>query len=504
MALPETSILDGRVVVIGAGMTGYLTAAALAERGLKHITLVDSAPGPMPFEVARPYTQVVYEAGQRVLATLPGLEQRFRRAAVCQNVRVVRSIDAQGKDTTTHSTPPSGPVYWILKATLLEILDDYVRSTYPAVTILNSTSFVDVQTRPEDVSSKSKPGAPQLTHVLLAKGDAGSKDEVALPCDLLVACDGMKSRVRDVAKKNEEDIDSAHSMALFTAPTPSTGMSPKGLALGVRPIISAAGRPDEFAEPTMIYRFLGKEGAEDAFDIILLPVGAPEEERRARVGVICVPETHPLLAVKDAEEGLKLFERNFPQLRIRDLISVDEMRTFLETDARPFPEVQRPLSLVGRFRSGGGSIMFLGDAAHSFPPDTAQGIQSAFEDVRVFKQVLDAAAPSVTVHQVAKVYEGKRDKEIWALMKLCLFASPFQYGQSWAGQMRHRVDKNLRSGLSVIAPWLFQPNADTLIRQGLSYEEVTRRSRGTTRNLLLLGISIVTTPLIFAARASRD
>lgn len=268
-------------------------------------------------------------------------------------------------------------------------------------------------------------------------------------------------------------------------------MCPKGLVIST-PVVSPPSEPKVLADPHMIYRFKG-----ESFDLLLLPVGASPE----RIAMLCVKPDHDLWRVSSAEQAFKLFERNFPQLRVRDLFSEGEMSTFVSEKPMSFTPVARPMSLVGTFDrdgldNGSSGVLFLGDSAHSFPPDTAQGINAALEDVRVLKSVLEDSACWHSLRDVLKEYERKRDQEIWDLMTLARSSSPYQYEQNWVGSLGHKLNIAVRAALSNVAPVLFHPIADTLIRQNYDYSEVLRMSDRTTRNLTVLALSVVAVPVV--------
>ena len=53
-------------------------------------------------------------------------------------------------------------------------------------------------------------------------------------------------------------------------------------------------------------------------------------------------------------------------------------------------------------------MVVLGDAAHSFPPELALGMNSAIQDVGVLARVIDDAADAASAGDIAMGYEHER------------------------------------------------------------------------------------------------
>lgn len=71
-----------------------------------------------------------------------------------------------------------------------------------------------------------------------------------------------------------------------------------------------------------------------------------------------------------------------------------------------------------RSRSGGSgtSVVLIGDAAHSFPPDLGQGVNSALEDVVVLEGALEDAGDDPAA--AANLYQERRLQDAAALAKI--------------------------------------------------------------------------------------
>jgi FAD binding domain len=96
----------------------------------------------------------------------------------------------------------------------------------------------------------------------------------------------------------------------------------------------------------------------------------------------------------------------------------------LQLDRRDHLQLDRREQPAGR-RCG---VVLLGDAAHSFPPDIGQGVNSALQDVAVLHAALRDAADDIG--QALSLFERRRLPDVRALAKLA------QVGR--VGQMRRR------------------------------------------------------------------
>lgn len=494
-SMSSTSLRNSRVVIVGAGLAGYTAAAALAQIGVRQITLIDALKDPATPESHRSYSLVLDKKGQQLLSMLDGFEHIFAREAFCQHVRVVSERASDGSESVSSHVPKDGPLFWIMKYRLLQLLHEYVITRYPFIKCRFGCALRDIVVSEKDATKSAR------TALLVEEEDGGI---TRIEADVILACDGYRSTVVKLAGKMGDEIESAHGMSLYSNKIASTGIRHKGIVMEGRPLISdSAAILPEYAEPSVMYKLLGKrKGRESAaFDMLLLPVSSGTHVGRR--GVVGLRESHPLLSVKNGEEMMQLLQDNFPQLSVQDMFSPDAVSQFATTQANEFPPVQRPRSLVAFIRAHTSfetAIIVLGDAAHSFPPDCAQGSNAALQDVQTLLQIVMKSSDDVSARKVLCAYEAERDHHIWALVHLAGKAASQQYGQRSLRSLRFTLNRIARGLIVRVLPVLGAPDADTLLRSNMSYGDAQRRDRICSLTLAFLGVAATTAVAITARR----
>lgn len=490
-------LTSAKIVIIGSGPSGIGTAAALAECGCQDITIFDERTDPTMFETTRAYSQVLYKTGQRFIQKIPGLDEEIKKASFCQHIRVVSDITADGKQHVVSTKPPAGPLYWLLKSTMLRVFHSHVKKNYPQVKIRNSVKVKEVE---------MKGGQPTS---LVIKDSDPTKDpsEEKVNFEVLIACDGSESNLREIIAQNDPLLQSSNGMKIFSRNSPSTNMRHKGIVMNESPVLSQEGDEVMVATPSVIYNLRGdrnNRSKESIFDMVLLPVCAGKEEKRR--AALCIEENHKILSITDVDEMYELFKENFPQLQVEKIFSHDEMKVFTETPASTFPAIKRPMSLVGHFKNSTepSSIVFIGDSAHSFPPDAAQGTNSTLQDIESLMTTLQNSPNAGSWREILDIYEKKRNGETWALLQMMSIAAPYQYKQDFIGYSGYMLNKNIRKNLSKVLPGIVHEDVDTLIRQGMSYKKVRLFNNITKFTFSLLTASIVALPLILKKSAREE
>lgn len=489
---------SSRVVICGAGITGYLAAIVLHRNGFRNITLVDRLHDPAHFHRTRAYTLAIYKLGQRLLHDLPDLFRIFKQHAFEQTVRHVTTCDARARLSHTSAPLPAAPVYWLLRANFVNLLAHYVADHCPSVRLVTNCAVEDfVFDHHSFVAVKLRSAENCLTQI---------------PADLVIACDGSNSSLLSIARNHQSKIHTSHGFNLFRRSSPSLGMCPKGIVLSSPPVVTLPdGSTATLADRTTVYTIKGNPAYKHRFDLLLLPLGNPHV-KHSPIAMLCLTPAHQLWNTHSVHDAFAIFHHNFPNLNVRHLITPAEMARLIEEKPMPFCHIQRPNSIAGIFKHNRPAaaadaadaadappprgIVFMGDAAHAFPPDLAQGINSALEDVRVFNLVLQQfGADRASLRTVLHNYEQRRNAEIWHLIKLMHNGAAYQYGQNRLALMAYQTNKCVRNALCAVAPHMFHPVVDTLIRQDYDYAEVRSMARKSVINTILLAMSALVVPL---------
>lgn len=292
-----------------------------------------------------------------------------------------------------------------------------------------------------------------------------------------------------------------------------------------------------------------------SLSIGLLPVKDKHVPRTCNF--IAYPD-HEIFSITTEAEMKSYFEKQFPQMSggilptaaigkksdetegprssvdIYDFVERDEFLRFVQAKPGRFPHPQYCKHLYakavshndrvgkvtwnidvstnteGEKQKEGAQFLLLGDAAHAFPPDLGQGVNSGLEDIYVLDQCLSsenepslapdgyplsgAADHKASLSKALKQYEIKRTPELKALIELMVFGFPYQYRQGSRGTQKYKnslLNFVFRSTLHKILPFVFYPCVFEMIQTpSLSYSTILKRAQHTTHRLKLIGIWI--------------
>jgi len=425
----EASAVD--VVIAGGGPAGLAAATSLASAGLS-VTVVERRESASEFEAQRAYLYLLDRRGQQWTDRHDLTAIVLGRGVVNKGFTVTRAFPNEKGAVTAEPAlagEATASAIWVPRATLLDV---FATAAASAGADLRYGSAV---------ASLSKGEAGGRVRVTLADGSE-------LAPRLVLACDGLDSRVRNTLRQWSGDGASFEPVVL---PSASSGLQYKMLLVppdfelrNLSVSSPASGSMLIRTEPQSAYTVPSvKTARREKIRLGLLPSRDPSVPRTAN---IIKPKEHRIWQITRADELLAFLGESFPQIdRIESLVSREEAEAFVQAVPGAFPAPQFVRTLATEV--GGTGFAILGDAAHAFPPDLGQGVNSALEDVCVLMDALKAGGalpPPDSEHEdVSRFFSGsflsgglqryqaERAPAAEALARIVRVGFPHQYDQSF-------------------------------------------------------------------------
>mmetsp|Transcript_1417 Transcript_1417/g.4108 ORF Transcript_1417/g.4108 Transcript_1417/m.4108 type:complete len:528 (+) Transcript_1417:250-1833(+) len=461
-------------VVVGAGPSGLASAIMLAKRGWGSVTVIDRQEDIGSYNPSLGFTYMIDGRGQRALRQIDenvigGLQ---REAAAGSSTNTIRVFNTDGTVKTTTMNIDSHN-YWIARHSFIHVLYKQMVQAYSAAVNIRSA------TKCTGVSQK---GGELTVHT---ENESGEIE--AINADLVVAADGINSSVRLALASKEPE-----KYGVVEAPSAAGGLLYKVLTLpGGFSMPGGFTFPPERDGTVQIHAVAGVFGGRES-DLRLGLLPTPPGAEVCTANIIRVPE-HNVWKMKTGEELLDLLGKAFPQINIREIIPAEEAERFVTAKAGVFPNPQYCSTLykvIEPDSADSKAVVILGDAAHAFPPDLGQGVNSALQDVEALARALEVTGDNVG--KAAAIYHDERLPQTAALIRLMQFGGPFQYKQSRLGDTCWRINIVVRLLLNKIAPKIFSKAAFLLITdKNLSYTDVLESANRTTRNIFISAFAAV-------------
>ncbi|KAG1664707.1 hypothetical protein FOA52_006682 [Chlamydomonas sp. UWO 241] len=180
------------------------------------------------------------------------------------------------------------------------------------------------------------------------------------------------------------------------------------------------------------------------------------------IGVVLFkPGTPTVTSLNGLAEGKAFFETHFPML-MPALRDADIARFASKRDCRRLPM----FSYAGPVLHRGSSTVLLGDTIHTVKPYFGQGVNSAFEDVQVLGQALEATGDDTA--RATALYSATRAKDAEALVEMSR--------QLDGGFLTFVLPLITDSITSCFAPALFSPSViSSMQNEAWSYAQVRQR-----------------------------
>jgi 2-polyprenyl-6-methoxyphenol hydroxylase-like FAD-dependent oxidoreductase len=419
----ETNSYHRNVLIVGGGPAGLVTALMLAKRGWTNITVLEKRPAADYYEPDKSFNYLIDGRGQKLTDFL-GLTEQLSKISVPNTEFYLTRIKPNGSRKTLKVPlldPNRKTAYWLPRRAFVLLLYEEIQQNWQdRITVLFNTKCVQINKTAINNTEEEK-------LEVVAQEENGSL--VKFEPYLLVGCDGLYSLVRNRLKEWDEPTSDKFEMKSF--PSPSSGLRYKVLSLPPKFPLDRSDK--EHAVSNMAYAIRGAfRDRKRAFSLGLLPLKNPDEPRTAN---IITRPNHKIWEVKNSEEVYNFFEKAFPQLPVRQIVSPEEAERFAESEGGYFPTPQYCSGLhfllrqaqVGKEmcnESSAAFVVLLGDAIHCFPPDIGQGVNSALEDVYVLNEALSTSDDEIA--RALPLYESLRFPDVKALVRLAQIAFPWQ------------------------------------------------------------------------------
>ena len=321
-----------------------------------------------------------------------------------------------------------GTLYWIPRHELVELITDEIEKKQQQCQGMQGEGAVIEFRRNArcEYIEPTKDGSKVKIVLQAANGNGNTidgDDGNVLEADLCVGADGANSSVRKSLEDGRFDPlqwsnaeRASKRFRLKSYITPSTGLRIKGMRVAPDFAIPKGGTTDfdasdkdqAFVEIGPGHNYMLEStttGSRDKLNLSILAQKDPYS-MAARPINICTEPNHdiwnPSIIKKDdgGKSVKEFFQKAHPRYDWDTIVADDEWAIFAATEGSRFPPCQYSPELYVASKASGAStsgVVLIGDALHSFPPDTGQGVNAAFCDVMALKASFEEAAAAAAV-----------------------------------------------------------------------------------------------------------
>lgn len=464
-----------QIVISGGGPSGLAAALLFADLGWDDIVLVERRLSPGDFEKNKAFNYQIDPRGQKLLKRL-GIAGMLDTYGVANLGFTLTTVKADGDDVV--ATPPiidpeRQTSYWTTRRNFLEMMYRAVEERNDgSIRLLYGHSFQSI--------GKGPGGVPQVTI-----SDKDGNEHIFRP-DLLLACDGLNSQVRQSLKQWPGMAPSQFEMIQY--PSASTGLTYKVLNLpACFPVKGKMGAVDNHR---MTYSILSRhKDRRDAMALFAFPVTDPNHPRSVN---IIREADHNLWKIDNADDLTAYLQDAFPQLDISEIVSREEVEDFATLEAGKFPAPQHAKNIYAKLGKSDDAMhcLLIGDAAHAFPPDLGLGVNSALEDLFVLDGIFAEAGEDI--EQLCHDYQKARLPNNASLARLVQTVAPYQYNHMPWKLRKWILMFMIQRGLNKTMPWLIDKPTFMLTQDhNMDYVEIERRQKRSSLTMQMLGAALL-------------
>ena len=466
-----------RALIAGGGPSGLAAALLLDQLGWTDIVLVEQRAKESGFDRGRAFNYQLEGRGQRLLERIGIDAAQMARFGLPNDHFTLTRFPPVGEPKILQPPiliPNRKTPFWMTRTRLLQMLHTRLEQTGASqrIRLLDGHAFEGFVAKGELYEARIKPqhGSPEFN----------------LSPELILACDGLGSRVRSSLAEASPAI--GQRMRRIVHDSPSAGLAYKVLNLPASFAV-CEGR-HTIADHTMAYAFLsGYRDPKRRMALFALPVATAEDPRSVN---IILSSTHDFWSLNNAIDIREFLQKGFPQFDVPAIAGDEEFAAFAAAPAGKFPKPQYIRHIVQSMPAATDesttTCVLIGDAAHAFPPDLGMGVNSALEDLAELEPYLGMTG----LDENMKEYAAHREPDQAALVRLVQRVHPYQYNQSpwrlklWTIRFLIHLLLHRVSGRLIAMPGFMLSQCHQM-----SFRDMERRYRSGNRTLSALAIAAI-------------
>ena len=401
--------------------------------------MIERTPDIAKFDLAKLYPFRLNRTALSILKRVEGLHEAVISQSLRARDRVMCVVKPDGATSIfSRKVPDDYSDFLILRPALMAAMGEHVRSM-KGVQAHYGASLKDMSFE-------------QNGDILVSYSNSDG-DTVTIRTRCVIACDGSRSTSALVVDRNESLLRCNYGFGETTYRSNAKNIEVRSVVVD-KDILQFMNLSPEDAKrrnDASAKMFTPVDNKVMKKKLSLFIFNLPDayvEKIGGLLGTCALPGGHPLTQIRDVDSGYAAFEAMFPYLNVRELICEEHMRGFFEVNAPKFGQPRHRNSLAYISQSGDGGLLFLGDAAHSFPPDLGQGVNASFKSAAAFADVIDKMPADASVHDIVKAYEEAWRDEAVSVTKLHQGLAQFQYRFNPLGTFAHAANSILRQRLA--------------------------------------------------------